>query len=1218
MIQARAWPVRAMYILFAAALAISLIITAAPAHRVDAATDEVDAEWDRVDTPTTEDFVLTPNSYIIDYAVGDDGEVAYAIVYDGDPSTSTGCLLKSEDHAATWDDDIFDELLDELDDDKYTLDILLRVACDPEDSDFVAVALCTNEISDTCVHVYISTDGGDSFEDGDTGEVEDDGAYFNNGWDVTDLAISPADEGEREIAIVGTDDDDDAVIFRCQVDGDHPGKWRDARYDGWDDDADFEDTPNPRSMVVTDVKFAPSWKTDQTILITTVEDTDGYPPDADDYYNVHLQTGTWGTTEGWNEQSLASIPAVLINSDSVHIPLCLAMVSGYGMQDFRGIAGLTLPSDYSGRDAGERYVWVWMNYYEVGTNTPTGTIFKVKDDDAGTLIGGKNAQVDDGEVWLTNVDYLGTIAEGKAIAGVMGTGKYGYAASCPGNYSDLFTECCEGVQVYRNEGIRNMDICCESWEDSCKPPTGTKAMAAFYASDDKAYAVALWAYDPWYNAEGAWSVSFDDGYTWNQLSLIDTDIDYLSDVAVSPDCNKIMLVSVNDCTEESYRCCCDSVWLHAEDLPEAEEYSGKWLRTWCGKLTDTGEHEFGDEWGFLRLSPEETDGMTVYLVDYYTDIVYWNELETLACWEDGTATVEHIVDLAVKDNETIYALDADGDVAMSDDYALGWYETVETELEEGFTIAVWGDHIIVGGCDGDVSYSADFDPEDEDTFTELEDVADDGCVTVAFDSYFDTNNTVYAAIADGDDDNGVYSFVIDESEEWKDLHAEPTAEDGLCCGDDNESIEVDFTGLVVDTAEGNPMTSAETGGVLYASFYYDADGVYNGDLTGVARRLNPAEETVCPTCVEWDYLIEGLPNHSDECYDIGPDFAAYPDALKICGCLTPDSNSKLFAIDYDDWGYDMYHPLEEGDNFDGGLWMFEDCYAKKAPDLIYPGEGDTLPSDPCDCIPLPFTMRWDRLCDACSYDVQIALDEDFNEVILDTRYRCYTGDGTPTLDRCCTYSPPEGETPSAYFLDIWGEYRVLICEFTYYWRVRAADAATDQIIHSWWSEPFSFTVAPGPGTGVELIAPENGATSVAVNDIPFSWTEVASATEYDWMLSANADMSSPIATAEALPTPSGKYSGTALDYETAYFWQVTALKDGSPISTSEIGTFTTAAAAQFCCPQCGLCFDTQAELQEHIEEMHGPITPVWVWVVIAIGAVLVIVVIVLIFRTRRV
>ncbi|MCK4698263.1 MAG: hypothetical protein KAT53_08170, partial [Dehalococcoidia bacterium] len=37
------------------------------------------------------------------------------------------------------------------------------------------------------------------------------------------------------------------------------------------------------------------------------------------------------------------------------------------------------------------------------------------------------------------------------------------------------------------------------------------------------------------------------------------------------------------------------------------------------------------------------------------------------------------------------------------------------------------------------------------------------------------------------------------------------------------------------------------------------------------------------------------------------------------------------------------------------------------------------------------------------------------------------------------------------------------------------------------------------------------------------------------------------------------YTGTALDYETPYYWHVTALKEGGVISTSTIGTFTTVA-----------------------------------------------------------
>jgi hypothetical protein len=106
------------------------------------------------------------------------------------------------------------------------------------------------------------------------------------------------------------------------------------------------------------------------------------------------------------------------------------------------------------------------------------------------------------------------------------------------------------------------------WDKACKPPTGQFAMSVSYVSnntaEDKAYAVALGgnhSYD-----ESAWSVSFDDGDIWNQLSLIDTYVDYLSDVAVSPDGNKTMLVSIG---EEGGYCSCDSVWLRADTHPEA-------------------------------------------------------------------------------------------------------------------------------------------------------------------------------------------------------------------------------------------------------------------------------------------------------------------------------------------------------------------------------------------------------------------------------------------------------------------------------------------------------------------------------------------------------------------------------------------------------------------------------------------------------------------------
>jgi len=1175
MIKERTWPVRVMYMLIAAALAISLIITAAPAHRVSAADSIPDAEWDMVSTPSEDGWVLAPDTTIIDYAVAEEGKVAYAIVYNssGDPF-----LLKSDDHAATWEDDPTDALVDELEDEfgEYGVDfvfMLLRVATDAEDSDFVAVALALNVSVLTPVHVCTSTDGGATFRD--TGEVEDGGYFFISPMDVTDLAVSPEDDGEREIAIVGTWNWTESLIFRSTAVGEFSTGWDDARYDGWDNRWTGSDPTNDIiSFVVTDVKFAPSWSADKTILVTTVNFTDdsGTPGDpVDDLYDVHLQYGTWGTTEGWNEQSVVAMEATLITLNPVRMPM-------YVFMDARGLAGLTLPLDFAGRHADKRYVWVWVNYYD-GLTNPAGTIYRVKN-------GAVNAigwQVEDETVWLTNVSYLGYISDGKAIAGVLGSGGYAYNASDP---ADLWTDCCEGVQVYRNDNIVNMDICCYDWEPACKPPTGMVAMAAFYVSDDpassKAYAVALYGVYPGYD-EGAWSVSWDDGYIWNQLSLIDTRIDYLSDVAVSPDCNKTMLVSINTCTSnnETECCGCDSVWLHAENLPEAEEYSGKWLRTWCDMLV--GDRACADEWGLLRLAPEETTGDTVYLVDYDTDTVYWNEMETLGCWEDGTATVDHIVDLAVKDKETIYALDENGTVAMSDDYALGWHEPVDSLVDNGHTIAVWGDHILVGGCDGDVSYSDD----GGETFELLEDISTGGYVTVAFDSYFDTNDTVYAALARDDSKGGVYRWVIDESEVWKDLRAEPL-ESQIGIGDGTHDycdlVEVHFTGLVVDNADGNPMTDADTGGVLYASYYGSHNSTW---FTGVARYLTPAEDVVCKECGDWDYLIMGLYEGLDTSY--GESFRAWPDALKICGCLTPDTNSKLFAID--SWapkgGYDM----EEGE--DGTVWRFEDCYAKKAPDLTSPADDEVIAADPCSCYSEPFTFMWGRLCDACSYDIQISLDEDFYEVVFDSTDLC-----NDMLCLPCTYNPPAGEAPSYHILG--GLAGGLSCATTYYWRVRAADAATGQIIHSWWSEHRSVMIAPNTAAGeITLVSPEPGATGVAIKNVGFSWDLSAEADEFYWVLSANSDLSSPIEEMMGLTTTA--YGCTEeLEYDTTYYWQVTAYNEDLAISTSAIGTFTTMAEP------------------EDVTPPPPPTTPTWVWVIIAIGAVLVIVVIVLIFRTRRV
>jgi hypothetical protein len=1163
MIKAREWPMRAMYILIAAALALSLFITAAPAHQVSAA-DQVKAEWTKVSTPTMEDWVLAPNSTIIDYALASDGEVAYAIVdgYNAKADEYGYWLLKSDDSAATWTD-----ITDKLEKVRKTATIteLVLVATDWEDPDFVAVALSLNVSS--YVYVFFSTDGGDTFND--AGEVEDGGVYLNY---VSDLAVSPEAGGKRDIAIGGAaNTSPSAGLFRCTVTGDNAGAWVDATaYPGWDNSAAFNST------LVTDIIFSPNWATDKTILVTTVTGTGPY--------TVHLQSGSWGTTAGWNAKSTLGISAVLILG-GVNLPMPFV---GW---DARGIAGITVPSNYNSKSTDTRVLWVWVNYYD--GNYPASEIVRVDNDSADPVV----QQIKNGEVWLTNVSYYGTIAEGEAIAGLIGTGTY------TRSMSELIATGCAGVQVYRNTGIHNMDICCERWKKACKPPTGTTAMAVSFVSEDKAYAVALQGTSPngqWSDYdEGAWSVTFDSGDTWNQLSLIDTSIDYLSDVAVSPDCNKMMLVSVNGYWEENdgytwleHGNGCDSVWLKAGTLPEAQEYNGKWLRTWCGQLAGANSRWFGahPERGLLRLPADETAGDTVFLVDRMTGTVLQNDLETLGCWTSiSSTTVDEIVDLVAKDATTLYALDYNGDVSLYD--SEGWHDAVESKVDEGWSIAARNSDILVGGYDGEVSYSDD----GGETFTALEEVPSiDGLVSVAFDSYFSQNSIVYAATADITQQHewfggGIYRWVIDESDKWEDMGANNYA----------------YTGIVLGRNPGNPKTSADTGGVLYASYtgewcnnytyedYPDSDNCWKNEencwYTGVARSLNPAKTIQCLSCVEWDYLTVGLTE--DETFIMGPQ------ALKICGCMDPSTDTKLFAIGQASDGYDMAKAEY------GTVWTFEDCYAKKAPEITSPTGNTTIPADPCSCYNAPFTINWDPLCDACHYEIQFALDEDFN-----------TATGSISV-------PPEGSRSITSFLVPGGEGASLLsCETTYYLRVRAYQAGTCQVIRSWWSDPLKITIAPSVQQAViTLVSPVPGALNVPPKSVGFSWNTLAAANKFDWVLSKNADLSSPVESKTGL-TGKAYTCNKTLDYGTTYYWQVKAYNDGVVVSTSAIGTFTTAATGAFCCPQCGLCFDTQELLKAHIAAEHPaqPATPFWVWVIIAIGAVLVIVVIVLIFRTRRV
>ncbi|MFO8143470.1 MAG: hypothetical protein R6T78_02205, partial [Dehalococcoidales bacterium] len=138
---------------------------------------------------------------------------------------------------------------------------------------------------------------------------------------------------------------------------------------------------------------------------------------------------------------------------------------------------------------------------------------------------------------------------------------------------------------------------------------------------------------------------------------------------------------------------------------------------------------------------------------------------------------------------------------------------------------------------------------------------------------------------------------------------------------------------------------------------------------------------------------------------------------------------------------------------------------------------------------------------------------------------------------------------------------------------------------------------------------EVGAVGIQTTGVGFSWSSVPEATSYSFVLSENSDLSSALATSDQSGTAYA-YNET-LEYGDTFYWQVTAWKNGTMLSQSDIATFSTAPEEVVVePPEPGepTVIDIPAKQE---------ITPMYIYALIGIGAALAAVVIVLIVRTRR-
>jgi len=233
---------------------------------------------------------------------------------------------------------------------------------------------------------------------------------------------------------------------------------------------------NIGSYDVYAVAFSPNFTADRQLVAVVTDETDTF-------VTTKISAADWGKTVG----------DARLDKDNSGIPTSVVVDNS---------AAIAFPSDYDSDVTSGHYVL----FVAIDAGSNNGDVYRIN----GVAAPGSSVAIDlnIGAAYnLDNIDVTALAVTGDAssanlLAGAAGSG-----------------------QIYLStDGGSN-------WVSSAKPPTGDSKtyglMAPDFTSSGKAYAATS-------GIESAFSYTADGGVTWNQLSLIDTEINNIVDLAVSP------------------------------------------------------------------------------------------------------------------------------------------------------------------------------------------------------------------------------------------------------------------------------------------------------------------------------------------------------------------------------------------------------------------------------------------------------------------------------------------------------------------------------------------------------------------------------------------------------------------------------------------------------------------------------------------------------------
>ena len=332
---------------------------------------------------------------------------------------------------------------------------------------FDIVALVANAGSE----VYLSLDGGANFN------VTQLAGTIGAGEQVKCLDISPSyGRSSWELAVGTSTGSGGGRVLVNMLNG-FPSGWKDISSGsaGW----------LSASVSKTDVfaiEYAPGFASDSTLLAIVAS---GAAPDSDDTYLYAGIRDLASSDTTWN--SFAGYPVEICQSG----------------QDTPGTsltyADLALPADYVGTVPSRRHV------YACWTDNPPGMATAGNSND-------DVYRIDDAVCYrlqarpdvICSLAHYGMYSHGKLLAGAMVSGTTTFGSS---------------TQTYFTA---NPQSASPTWKNSQKPPTGPGQAMVAWSPDGKVAYCGTSSIGGTNHDQSAFSISANDGFTWNQIGLIDT------------------------------------------------------------------------------------------------------------------------------------------------------------------------------------------------------------------------------------------------------------------------------------------------------------------------------------------------------------------------------------------------------------------------------------------------------------------------------------------------------------------------------------------------------------------------------------------------------------------------------------------------------------------------------------------------------------------------